>query len=117
MDEAEAKLGPIRPDDTQEWGLESSTYDSTAAWVARFFTADNAILWFSGEPPEGLVLDLPRGQAVPAPVGTVVPASLPGHYNGYSDVVAVSMMSDRSRKPCLHLPPQVALTASRWISP
>ncbi|MFN3215194.1 MAG: insulinase family protein [Acidimicrobiales bacterium] len=32
------------------------------AHAARYFVADNAVAWFTGPPPEGLTLPLPRGE-------------------------------------------------------
>lgn len=43
------------------------------AHAARYFVADNAVAWFTGPPPEGLTLPLPRGEVNlpvrPEPVG------------------------------------------------
>jgi zinc protease len=51
-----------------EQGLPAVTPDDLGAWVARFFTNENAVLWVAGDSvPEGLRLDLPSGIRQPVP--------------------------------------------------
>src|SRR6185503_10099086 len=45
-----------------EYGLFRLSEDEAQAWAARFFVADNAVLFMTGEPPEGFSLELPRGE-------------------------------------------------------
>ncbi len=66
-----------------EWGLPAVTEDELRAWVARYFTRDNAVLWVAADRvPAGLRLDLPTGvrQSPPAPSSAlpVTPAWFPG---------------------------------------
>nr|WP_296065516.1 insulinase family protein [uncultured Actinoplanes sp.] len=66
-----------------EWGLPAITEQDLRAWVAHFFTRENAVLWVSGERvPEGLELDLPSGARRPLPTPSsalpVTPAYFPG---------------------------------------
>ncbi|WP_433295901.1 M16 family metallopeptidase [Actinoplanes sp. CA-030573] len=66
-----------------EWGLPTITEDDLRAWVARYFTTENAVLWVAGDAvPADLRLDLPRGERRPAPEPSsalpVTPAFFPG---------------------------------------
>lgn len=65
-----------------EWGLGALTADSIRAWVTRYFTRENAVLWFTGAPPANLRVSLPSGQRRPLPTATSAlprtPASMPG---------------------------------------
>ena len=66
-----------------EWGLHAITPDDLTAWVFRYFTRQNAVLWVAGDAvPADLVLDLPDGERRPAPAAPMVlpvtPASFPG---------------------------------------
>jgi hypothetical protein len=45
-----------------EFGLFRLGEDEAQAWADRYFTADNAVLFMTGEPPEGFNLELPRGE-------------------------------------------------------
>ncbi|GEM_PF-1621465 len=68
-------------------GHEHIRADAVLAHVAKFFVAGNAVLWLTGQPPEGLRLPLPPGQRAhrtePVPVAhdeprwsdEIVPAS------------------------------------------
>lgn len=69
-----------------EWGLPALTPDDLRAWVARYFTRENAVLWVAGDGiPAGLRLDLPGGARQPAPAPSsalpVTPAYFPGSAN------------------------------------
>lgn len=58
-----------------EWGLHAVQPDDLRAWVDRYFTAGNAVLWFSGmDLPQGLVLRLPDGARQPVPA---IPSTIP----------------------------------------
>lgn len=50
-----------------EVGLHWLQADAIAEWASQSFTRDNAAMWFSGPPPEGLDLDLPEGSRRPMP--------------------------------------------------
>src|SRR6187549_2530426 len=45
-----------------EYGLFRLSEDEAQAWADRYFVADNAVLFMTGEPPEGFGLELPRGE-------------------------------------------------------
>jgi hypothetical protein len=45
-----------------EFGLFRLSEDEAQAWADRYFDADNAVLFMTGEPPEGFGLELPRGE-------------------------------------------------------
>lgn len=57
-----------------EWGLDWVESEEVAGWAQEMFTSGNAAVWCTVEPPEDLVLDLPRGERRAAPV----PNSLDG---------------------------------------
>lgn len=66
-----------------EWGLPAISEDDLRAWVAGYFTSQNAVLWVAGDAvPADLRLDLPSGTRRPAPrsssVLPVTPAYCPG---------------------------------------
>jgi zinc protease len=66
-----------------EWGLSAITEHDLRAWVAHFFTRENAVLWVAGDRvPDGLKLDLPSGARRPLPTPSsalpVTPAYFPG---------------------------------------
>lgn len=70
-----------------ERGLTGLTREDLHAWVAQYFTRENAALWVAGdEVPPGLRLDLPEGVRQPAPVPSsalpVTPAWFTGHGQG-----------------------------------
>lgn len=58
-----------------ELGLRNATLQQLREFSAKRFTKENAILWFSGEPPANLHLNLPNGTKLPSP--TIHPLSLP----------------------------------------
>lgn len=62
-----------------ETGLYRLTADDVRAWAQTRFTAENAVLWITGDSvPEGLDLTLPRGEWHPAPAATsALPATPP----------------------------------------
>ncbi|MDP9067956.1 MAG: hypothetical protein M3N53_06385 [Actinomycetota bacterium] len=65
----------------EEFGLHSVTIDDIAQWTRRYFRAENAVLWISGPPPDGLSLQIPAGgQRVEVPVIEPVPMKLPAWY-------------------------------------
>ncbi len=69
-----------------EFGLKHLAAPRIAEWSTSRFTLDNATLWLTGPPPEGLRLHLPAGQRfpppIPEPIGYLSPphrlADLPG---------------------------------------
>ena len=51
----------------RELGLRWLGADEVAGWARERFTRGNAVLWVSGEPPDGLELALPDGDRLPPP--------------------------------------------------
>ena len=49
-----------------EFGLFRIGEDEAQAWADRYFVADNAVLFMTGEPSDGFRLELPRGERSPA---------------------------------------------------
>jgi zinc protease len=45
-----------------EFGLFGISEDAAQAWADRYFVADNAVLFMTGEPSDGFSLELPRGE-------------------------------------------------------
>jgi zinc protease len=45
-----------------EFGLFRLSEDEAQAWADRYFVADNAVLFMTGEPSDGFSLELPRGE-------------------------------------------------------
>ena len=45
-----------------EFGLFRLGEDEAQAWADRYFVADNAVLFMTGEPSDGFSLELPRGE-------------------------------------------------------
>lgn len=80
-----------------EWGLNAFTPDDLRAWVARFFTRENAVLWIAGDAvPAELSLRLPPGsrQRVPRP-SSALPVT-PAYFPGSSGAVAWTSVVRRS---------------------
>ena len=84
--------------DCPELGLPTATPEVLEAWSKRWFTKQNAALWLSGPPPEGLDLSaLPDGERRPTPPLEPYPAyRYPAWYPGADTYVAVSMVAKRS---------------------
>jgi predicted Zn-dependent peptidase len=61
----------------RELGLAWLGAEQVAAHIARYFTAGNAVLWFSGPPPPELDPVLPEGSRWPAPPRPPLPLRLP----------------------------------------
>ncbi|WP_229073898.1 insulinase family protein [Actinoplanes sp. DH11] len=80
-----------------EWGLGGITPDDLRAWVARYFTVENAALWIAGPGvPAGLDLKLPHGERRPAPAPSSALPVRPAFFPGPSNVVAWDAVVDRS---------------------
>ena len=82
--------------DSREWALESATPDDVSAWIARYFTADNAVLWMSREPAPECGVELPRGERLPPPDPVSIVPGTPAHFFGSSQSLGVSFLHDRS---------------------
>lgn len=80
-----------------ELGLDVVAANDVENWVARCFTAGNATMWFSGEPPAALRLPLRQGPRLPSPsTSSPVQMSLPGWFCQRSGGVGASFLVDRS---------------------
>ncbi len=80
-----------------EFGLFRVSEDEAQTWADRYFVADNAVLFMTGEPSDGFGLELPRGerQSLPAAEsvsGLQLPTGISVGQNG----VGVGMEVDRS---------------------
>ncbi|MFI1993333.1 M16 family metallopeptidase [Actinoplanes sp. NPDC020271] len=72
-----------------EWGLTGLTPDDLRAWVAHWFTKQNAALWIAGpDVPAGLQLTLPDGERRPAPAPSSALPVRPAFFQGPANVVA-----------------------------
>ncbi|WP_249161353.1 BTAD domain-containing putative transcriptional regulator [Actinospica acidithermotolerans] len=66
-----------------ELGLPALTPDDLRAWVSKYFTRENAVLWFSGdEVPAGLDPQLPAGRRMPLPLPSSVLPTTPAYISG-----------------------------------
>jgi len=80
-----------------EYGLFRLSEDEAQAWAGRFFVADNAVLFMTGEPPEGFSLELPRGERHTLPAAESISGlQLPTGISLGQGGVGVGMEVDRS---------------------
>ena len=80
-----------------EWGLAEITPDDLRAWVARYFTRENAVLWFSGPAvPPNLRLSLASGFRMPLPALTSALPRTPAWFSGAPRTVAFHTHVPRS---------------------
>ena len=80
-----------------EFGLFRLSEDEAQAWADRYFVADNAVLFMTGEPPAGFSLELPRGERHPLPAAESVSGlQLPTGISLGQGGVGVGMEVDRS---------------------
>lgn len=79
-----------------EWGLHAISAQDLLDWSARYFTRDNAVLWFSGDHvPEGLRLTLPRGQRHPVPTASNSLPKTPAYFTGSDNSATVNLIVNR----------------------
>ena len=79
-----------------EPGLPALGGADLVAWVARYFTRQNAVLWIAGDDvPAGLRLDLPAGVRHPVPAVTSALPVTPAYFQGGSTAVAWSAVVPR----------------------
>ena len=81
-----------------ELGLHWLPPDEIEAWSTSMFTRENAAMWFSGDPPADLDLDLPSGTRMPAPLAVTMPdIELPA-FSCLSEQrgIGVSLLGERS---------------------
>ncbi|MFF5080168.1 insulinase family protein [Actinoplanes sp. NPDC000266] len=82
-----------------EWGLPAITEDDLRAWVERYFTRENAVLWLAGEGvPEGLRLDLPSGARQPAPTPSSALPVRPAYFTANSGVLVWDAEVERAAR-------------------
>ena len=80
-----------------EFGLFRLSEDEAQAWADRYFVADNAVLFMTGEPPEGFSLELPRGERHTLPAAESIRGlQLPTGISLGQGGVGVGMEVDRS---------------------
>jgi hypothetical protein len=80
-----------------EYGLFRLGEDEAQAWADRYFVADNAVLFMTGEPPEGFSLELPRGERHTLPAAESISGlQLPTGISLGQGGVGVGMEVDRS---------------------
>ena len=80
-----------------EFGLFRLGEEEAQAWADRFFVADNAVLFMTGEPPEGFSLELPRGERHSLPAAESISGlQLPTGISLGQGGVGVGMEVDRS---------------------
>ncbi|MEV6676080.1 insulinase family protein [Streptomyces erythrochromogenes] len=83
--------------DYAETGLPAITAEDVRDWARTRFTADNAVLWMTGDTlPEGLDLTLPAGQWLPAPEPTSALPATPAHFQGDAGGVVLTSVLPRS---------------------
>ncbi|MGW8778527.1 M16 family metallopeptidase [Streptomyces sp. NPDC055796] len=80
-----------------EAGLHRLTADDVRAWARTRFTAENAVLWITGDRvPEGLDLTLPTGAWHPAPAATSALPVTPAYFQGDDGGVVLTAVVPRS---------------------
>ncbi|MBT2402416.1 MULTISPECIES: pitrilysin family protein [unclassified Streptomyces] len=80
-----------------EAGLPGITEEDVRDWARTRFTAENAVLWITGDTvPEGLDLTLPTGRRHPAPGATPVLPVTPAYFHGDGGGVVLTSVLPRS---------------------
>jgi predicted Zn-dependent peptidase len=86
--------------------------DPVAAWIRRWFTRQNAILWLTGPVPDGLRLDLPAGAPGPTPgIESVPGVTFPTHLAW--DGPAANLGYTAARTSAIHIASNVAHRRAR----
>ena len=80
----------------KEFGLYHLTQPWVAAWAARGFSRDNAVLWLSGPPPPSLHLTLPAGQRMAEAPAAPMRLGLPAYVKAPVGGAGASMVAPRS---------------------
>jgi zinc protease len=82
------------------------------AWIRRWFTRQNAILWLTGPVPAGLRLDLPDGEPAPTPDITTAPGvTFPAHLTW--DGPAATLGYTAPRSSAIHIASSIAHRRAR----
>jgi predicted Zn-dependent peptidase len=85
-----------------ELGLPNATPDALRAWVARWFTRQNAALWISADRvPDGLQLLLRDGARQPMPAVSSALPEAPAWYPGPGNVTCMHSVIPRSTAAAL----------------
>ncbi|WP_051781669.1 MULTISPECIES: insulinase family protein [unclassified Streptomyces] len=80
-----------------ELGLQGITADDVRAWAQTRFTAENAVLWITGDTvPEGLDLTLPTGEWQPTPEATSALPTTPAWFRGEDGALVLTAVVPRS---------------------
>ncbi|MFG2979219.1 M16 family metallopeptidase [Streptomyces sp. NPDC048331] len=80
-----------------ELGLHGITADDVRAWARTRFTAENAVLWITGDTvPEGLDLTLPTGEWHPTPEATSALPTTPAWFPGEDGALVLTSVLPRS---------------------
>ncbi|MFI1149071.1 M16 family metallopeptidase [Streptomyces sp. NPDC020817] len=80
-----------------EAGLHHLTADDVRTWARTRFTAENAVLWITGDRiPEGLDLKLPAGAWHPTPAATSALPVTPAYFAGDDGGVVLTAVVPRS---------------------
>ncbi|MFD6972483.1 M16 family metallopeptidase, partial [Streptomyces sp. NPDC059949] len=83
--------------DYTEAGLHKITEQDVRDWAADRFTAENAVLWITGDTlPEGLDLILPTGGWRPTPEPTSALPATPAYFHGESGGLVLTSVVARS---------------------
>ncbi|WP_405489789.1 M16 family metallopeptidase [Streptomyces sp. NBC_00096] len=85
-----------------EYGLHKITERDVRDWARTWFTAENAVLWITGDTvPEGLDLGLPSGAWHPAPEPTSALPGTPAYFHGDDGGVCLTAVVPRSTRASL----------------
>ena len=86
--------------------------EPVAAWMRRWFTRQNAILWLTGPVPGGLRLDLPDGEvAPPLDISTTPGVTFPAHLTW--DGPAATLGYTAQRSSAIHIASSIAHRRAR----
>jgi zinc protease len=80
----------------EELGLYSLGASDTQSWADEFFCKQNAVLWMTGPPPQGLNLELSDASSHSIPEHEPLSKPLPMFVSGAPATVTTSYLSERS---------------------
>jgi predicted Zn-dependent peptidase len=82
------------------------------AWMRRWFTRQNAILWLTGPVPDGLRLELPDGEPAPTPDITPIPGvTFPTHLAWDGPAATLGYVAQRTS--AIHIASSIAHRRAR----
>ncbi len=76
-----------------DYGLERVRGENIVDWYVAWFVAENAVVWFDGEVPEGLELPLNEGERRPAPEVKALPHPHPAHVHSAAPFMTLTIES------------------------